>query len=209
MTTRRGLALGGVRPLDGSGETRAYQLPVDDLVTHACILGATGSGKTGLIMVLVEEALRSSVPVVMIDVKGDLPNLLLTCPELAPGSLRPGLTRGWRSGRGAHGRRWQLAESWRKKLADFGLGPQDVAALRSKIAPRVLTPGTLAGEPLHVLSCLELPSPLWSTDLEAAREALSASISLLLRLIGRIGICAGSRAIVRRQRYGERPDAAP
>jgi hypothetical protein len=42
-----------------------------------------------------------------------------------------------------------------------------------------------AGEPLHVLSALEQPSPLWQTDIAAARESLSASISLLLRLIGR------------------------
>ena len=36
-----------------------------------------------------------------------------------------------------------------------------------------------------MLSALELPSPLWSTDVEAARESLGATISLLLRLIGR------------------------
>ncbi len=49
----------------------------------------------------------------------------------------------------------------------------------------MLTPGTQAGQPVNVLSSLELPSPLWKTDPETAREALSASISLLLRLIGR------------------------
>jgi len=32
--------------------------------------------------VLVEEALRARVPVLMLDVKGDLPNLLLTFPRL-------------------------------------------------------------------------------------------------------------------------------
>jgi hypothetical protein len=36
-----------------------------------------------------------------------------------------------------------------------------------------------------VLSFLERPSQLWETDVEAARELLSASISLLLRHIGR------------------------
>jgi hypothetical protein len=53
------------------------------------------------------------------------------------------------------------------------------------MAPRVFTPGLLADEPLHVLSALEQPSSLWSTDLALARESLSASISLLLRLTGR------------------------
>jgi DNA helicase HerA-like ATPase len=40
----------------------------------------TGSGKTGLVTVLTEEALRAGVPVLVIDVKGDLPNLLLAFP---------------------------------------------------------------------------------------------------------------------------------
>jgi hypothetical protein len=35
------------------------------------------------------------------------------------------------------------------------------------------------------LSSLEIPSPLWATDIEAARESLSASISLVLRLVDR------------------------
>src|SRR5262245_45905990 len=59
------------------------QLPAHHLVTHAAVVGMTGSGKTGLVMVLVEEALRSKVPVLMIDIKGDLPNLLLAFPELS------------------------------------------------------------------------------------------------------------------------------
>ncbi|HEY8943868.1 MAG TPA: hypothetical protein VIM73_06395, partial [Polyangiaceae bacterium] len=53
------------------------------------------------------------------------------------------------------------------------------------IAPRVLTPGMLAAEPLHVLSSLEQPAAAFGDDVETARESLSASISLLLRLIGR------------------------
>ena len=76
---------GGFRPIDGSGVTQPLYLPADDLVTHAVVLGMTGSGKTGLLMVLVEEAVRSSIPVVIIDIKGDLPNLLLTFPRLSEG----------------------------------------------------------------------------------------------------------------------------
>ncbi len=53
-----------------------------DLVTHAVILGMTGSGKTGLGIGLIEEAAIDGVPVLAIDPKGDLSNLLLTFPEL-------------------------------------------------------------------------------------------------------------------------------
>jgi len=179
----RSLALGGVRPLDGSGETRAFQIAADDLTTHGVVVGMTGSGKTGLLMVLVEEALRSSIPVVMIDVKGDLPNLFLTFPSLSPDEFQPWLGAG--SERPAPMAAAQVAEDWRGKLAEWNLGAEDVARFRASLAPRVLTPGSSAGEPLNVLSALERPSALWQTDVEGAREALGASISLLLRLIGR------------------------
>jgi hypothetical protein len=49
----------------------------------------TGSGKTGLVTVMVEEALRARVPVLAIDVKGDLPNLLLSFPSFAAAPLVP------------------------------------------------------------------------------------------------------------------------
>lgn len=41
-----------------------------DLTTHAVCLGMTGSGKTGLCLALVEEALIDGVPVIAIDPKG-------------------------------------------------------------------------------------------------------------------------------------------
>jgi DNA helicase HerA-like ATPase len=53
------------------------ELDPSDLLTHGLIVGMTGSGKTGLAIVLVEEVLRQGVPVIAIDPKGDLANLLL------------------------------------------------------------------------------------------------------------------------------------
>ena len=68
-----------------------------DLVTHAVCVGMTGSGKTGLCLGLIEEAAIDGVPVIAIDPKGDLGNLLLTFPRLAAGGF-PALDR---RGRGA------------------------------------------------------------------------------------------------------------
>ena len=52
-----------------------------DLLTHAVCVGMTGSGKTGLCISLIEEAAMDSIPVLAIDPKGDLGNLLLTFPD--------------------------------------------------------------------------------------------------------------------------------
>ena len=60
-----------------------------DLTTHAVCLGMTGSGKTGLGVILLEEAALDGVPSVVIDPKGDMTNLLLTFPDLSPEDFRP------------------------------------------------------------------------------------------------------------------------
>ena len=60
-----------------------------DLNTHAVIIGMTGSGKTGLGVALLEEALIDNIPVIAIDPKGDLGNLLLTFPDLADHDFAP------------------------------------------------------------------------------------------------------------------------
>ena len=73
------------------GRAAPLHLPAHHLVTHGVIVGMTGSGKTGLVMVTAEEALRARVPVLMIDVKGDLPNLLLAFPTFSPAAFEPWL----------------------------------------------------------------------------------------------------------------------
>src|SRR5664279_5696274 len=83
------LYLGGTRALDGAGAAADLRLPAHHLVTHGVVLGMTGSGKTGLTTVMIEEAMNAGIPVLVIDVKGDLPNLLLAFPDFDPGRFLP------------------------------------------------------------------------------------------------------------------------
>ncbi len=162
-------------------------LPTHHFVTHAAAFGMTGSGKTGLCIALVEEALRCRVPVLMIDVKGDLANLALLFDDQAPASFLPWIDEGAarREGKDPAVLAEETATRWREGLAGWGIGAEDLRALRESIELRIITPGTLAGEPLHVLSPLEQRTELWELDEEAAREALSAALSLLLRMVER------------------------
>ena len=93
-----------------------------DLVTHAVCLGMTGSGKTGLCLSLIEEAAIDGVPVIAIDPKGDLGNLLLTFPDLKPDDFAP-----WVNEEDAQKKNLsttdyaaQQSEFWKKGLADWG-----------------------------------------------------------------------------------------
>jgi hypothetical protein len=97
-------------------------------------------------------------------------------------------------------------EAWR-------IGAPELERFTGKTEVRVITPGSSAGESLHILSSLERRSARWDTDPESARSALSAAISLVLRLIGREADPAKSREHVllsllaeRRFRNGQSAD---
>src|SRR5574341_1533491 len=77
----------------GSRQPEPILYDSKDLVTHAVCVGMTGSGKTGLGIGLIEEAAIDGIPVLAIDPKGDLANLLLTFPGLAAGDFRPWVDR--------------------------------------------------------------------------------------------------------------------
>lgn len=78
-----------------------------------------------------------------------------------------------------------LAEQRRVGLEAWGIRERELAAYAASTEVRVITPGSSAGESLHLLSSLERRSARWDHDPEAARAALSAAISLVLRLLGR------------------------
>ena len=54
----------------GTITDRPVLYPPRNLTTHAVILGMTGSGKTGLGAVLLEEALLQGIPVLVLDPRG-------------------------------------------------------------------------------------------------------------------------------------------
>jgi len=182
---KRNLYLGATRPLDGRPQFAPMLLPVDHLTTHSVVLGMTGSGKTGLITVLVEEALRASIPTLVIDVKGDLPNLLLAFPTFDPGAVLPWVEVAAGGKESLDEAAQRLAAERERGLASFSIGVPELSQYRQSTHVRVITPGADAGELLHVLSSLERRSSRWDTDVDGARAALSAAISLILRLLGR------------------------
>ena len=181
------LQLGRSCSLDGLTELGPLALPAHHLVTHGVVVGMTGSGKTGLVTVLVEEALRAGVPVLMLDVKGDLPNLALALPTLSADALAPWVEAAPDDEDGVADAPLveAAAEARRHGLECWHLGEADLADFAQKTRVRVLTPGADAGELLHLLSSLERRSTLWDTDVERARTSLGATVSLVLRLLGR------------------------
>ncbi len=158
----------------------------DDLTTHGLCVGMTGSGKTGLCVVLLEEAALAGVPAIVIDPKGDIADVLLQFPELSADDFRPwvGADEARRAKLTLDELAAQTAERWRNGLAGSGLGPEDVARLKASAEWAVYTPGSDAGRGLSVLSSLRRPALSWETDAELLRERINGIVSSLLGLIG-------------------------
>ncbi len=157
-----------------------------DLTTHAVIIGMTGSGKTGLGISLLEEALIDNIPVIAVDPKGDLPNLLLNFPELKPENFRPwineqdALNKGLTPGQYAA----RQAQMWQKGLASWDQPPERIARLRAAAQFAVYTPGSSAGLPVSVLRNFSPPPPAILEDGDLLRERILTTTTGLLALIG-------------------------
>jgi hypothetical protein len=154
-----------------------------DLVTHALCVGMTGSGKTGLGIAVIEEAIIDSVPVIVIDPKGDLTNLMLTFPDLRPDDFRPWVNEddARRAGQDVGAFAADQAERWKKGLADWGQDGARIQRLRDAADFTIYTPGSTAGVPVSVLTSLGKPA---SDEAELVRERAQTTVSSLLALAG-------------------------
>ena len=169
---------------DKTGDDVAYD--PSDLMTHGVIVGMTGSGKTGLGVILLEEALSKGLPTLIIDPKGDMGNLYLLFPEFAGSDFEP-----WVSPDGARregistaelGTR--TAEMWKKGISGWDPGLEAIRKLKAQVDFTIYTPGSQAGVPVNVVGSLAAPDLDWAKDAEIGRDEIEGLVSGLLTLAG-------------------------
>jgi hypothetical protein len=157
-----------------------------DLVTHALCVGMTGSGKTGLCLSLLEEAAIDGVPAICIDPKGDLGNLLLAFPDLAPSDFQEWIepSEAARQGKSIEVIAEESANRWRKGLNDWQQDSDRIKRFRDSVDITIFTPGSNIGAPMTVLKSFDAPPPAVRQDAETMREKVSSAASGLLTLLG-------------------------
>ncbi len=177
------------REVDPATRTRGDR-PVlydaSDLVTHGVIVGMTGSGKTGLGIDLIEEAAIDGVPVIAIDPKGDLGNLLLTFPGLSAAEFTPWVNpdEARRAGQTPEAFGQAEAARWAKGLAEWGQDGSRIERLRNAAEFALYTPGSSSGRPISIVKSFSAPEPAILNDPELLSDRVTTAATSVLTLAG-------------------------
>jgi hypothetical protein len=157
-----------------------------DLTTHAIVVGMTGSGKTGLCISMLEEAILDNIPAIIIDPKGDITNLALTFPELRPQDFQPWIHQddARRAGMDTATYSADIAQTWRDGLAQWGIVPDRIRWLQGAAELSIYTPGSDAGLPVSILASLRAPRYNWQGQEELVRERITGIVNALFALAG-------------------------
>lgn len=156
-----------------------------DLTTHAAIIGMTGSGKTGLGIGILEEAALDHIPVIAIDPKGDMGNLLLTFPQLKPENFRPWINERTALDKGQTPDEFAASQAalWKKGLGEWGQTGKRIAQLRKNADLAIYTPGSNSGLPVSVLHSFDAPDQALIDDIDLYRERVQATATGILTLL--------------------------
>ncbi|MEQ1841256.1 MAG: DUF87 domain-containing protein, partial [Verrucomicrobiales bacterium] len=157
-----------------------------DLVTHGVVMGMTGSGKTGLCLAMLEEAAMDGIPAIVIDPKGDIPNLMLQFPEMRGSDFRPWINEDDAARKGVSPDEFasKQADLWQSGLKEWGQDADRIRRLQEKVDINVFTPGSKAGVPVSILSSLDVPDAAILDDTELLSERIESTVSSLLGLLG-------------------------
>jgi hypothetical protein len=156
-----------------------------DLTTHAMIIGMTGSGKTGLGIALLEEALMDNIPVIAIDPKGDITNLLLSFPDHTPEDYLPWVAPENAAKAGQTPLEYAAAEArkWEQGLAGWDIGPDRIRTMRNSVDFRIYTPGSDTGRKVNMLGSFKCPAPDILADQDLFTDLVQNTTSTLLALV--------------------------
>jgi hypothetical protein len=156
------------------------------LTTHGLIVGMTGSGKTGLSIVLLEEAALDGIPAIVIDPKGDMGNLALQFPELAPADFLPWIepSEAERKGETVSKLARETAAQWESGLLEWGQSRARIRSLKEAAEVSIYTPGSTSCRPIAALKSFAAPPEAVRSDEDALRERAANAVSGLLGLVG-------------------------
>lgn len=145
-----------------------------DLTTHSVIIGMTGSGKTGLGVSVIEEVALDNIPVIAINPKGDLGNLVLSFPKMQPSDFRPWINLQEAGNKGMSPDEYATGQAnlWREGLASWGQDGARIEKFKNAADVTVYTPGGSAGVGVSVLQSFIVPLEAIKANKDAYRDKI-------------------------------------
>ncbi|MCH9812349.1 MAG: ATP-binding protein, partial [Epsilonproteobacteria bacterium] len=171
-----------------SGEQREDLLLVKNknLTTHAAIIGMTGSGKTGLGISMIEEAVLDKIPSIIIDPKGDMGNLLLAFDDFAPKKFATWIDESEAENKGMTKSEYAeaTAQKWEQGILSAHQDRERVKRYKNGADFTIYTPGSAAGISISALSSFDAPSAEVLDDPDTFSYMLNATVTSILALVG-------------------------
>jgi len=152
--------------------------------THAAIIGMTGSGKTGLGVGIIEEAVIDNIPSIIIDPKGDMGDLCLTDPSFSPETFEPWVADEAKSKEAdtkAYAKK--ISTVWKEGIESWGQSSDRVQKFHD-VKKTIYTPGSSAGVSINVMSSLDVPPSQIIEDGDTFASYLKSTTTSLLSLVG-------------------------
>lgn len=158
----------------GLSNNTPYMYKNADLTTHAMIVGMSGSGKTGLGIALLEEAMIDNIPSFVIDPKGDLTNLALSFSKLKADEFAPFIDENEMQTLGISRKNLaeQEAQIWQNGLQNSYQSKERIKLLKDSSDVRIYTPKSDSGLQLSLLSDFIAPD----LDDEALNEYVKCTL---------------------------------
>ena len=155
-----------------------------NFTTHAAIIGMTGSGKTGLGVGIIEEAVIDNIPSIIIDPKGDMGDLCLTEPSFSSISFEPWVADEAKS-KDINVTEYakKISTVWKEGIESWGQSAQRVQKFHD-VKKTIYTPGSSAGVSINVMSSLEVPPAQILEDSDTFVSYLKSTTTSLLSLVG-------------------------
>ncbi len=155
-----------------------------NFTTHAAIIGMTGSGKTGLGVGIIEEAVIDNIPSIIIDPKGDMGDLCLTDPSFSSSSFESWVADEAKSKEAdVNEYAKKISAVWKEGLESWGQSTDRVQKFHD-VKKTIYTPGSSAGVSINVMSSLEVPPPQILEDSDTFASYLKSTTTSLLSLVG-------------------------
>ncbi len=169
----------------GQADGAKFEVDRASLTKHAIILGATGSGKTVLSKVLVEEAALQGIPTFAIDPKGDIGNLAFKSANFDFSRWSEKEADALKINRIEYAK--TLQKTYGDKMKEFSVRPGAQADFAKTVTVRIFTPKSSAGLPVGISPDLTPPkdfNDMLQRDVSSAADLLDLTSYNLLRLAG-------------------------